>query len=162
MSELPRIRKVAAEPPYTLRITWRGRGVDRVDFTGVVSRFAPFAPLRDEAAFAAVTAVEFGTGVEWPGGLDMSAAALWRLAREQTAMTGADFVRWQEAHALSNHEAADLLGVALSTVKGYRRRKRPLPKAVQIACRAMAADPTAFYAHFRPRKPGRPRTRHAA
>ncbi len=162
MAELPRIGKVTAEPPYTLVIAWRGRGGDRVDMTGMVSRFPAFAPLRDETAFAAVEPVDFGTGVAWPGGLDMSAASLWRLAREQTAMTGADFVRWQEARGLSNREAADLLGVALSTVKGYRRRKRPLPKAVQIACRAMDADPTAFYAHFSPRKPGRPSIHRAA
>jgi hypothetical protein len=162
MAELPRIKNLKAEPPYTLHITWQKRGSDRVDMVGVVSRFSPFAPLRDETAFAKVALVDFGTGVEWPGGLDMSAASLWRLAQEQRAMTGADFVRWQKAHALSNQEAADLLGVALSTVKGYRRRKRPLPKAVQIACRAMDADPTAFYAHFSSRKPGRPGIHRAA
>lgn len=162
MSDLPRISEITAEPPCTLIIAWQGGGTDRIDMTAVISRFPGFAPLCDETRFAAILAVDFGTGVQWPGGVDMSAAALWRIAQEQRAMTGADFVRWQKAHALSNQEAADLLGVALSTVKGYRRRRRPLPKVVQIACRAMDADPTAFYAHFSPRKPGRPGIHRAA
>lgn len=162
MSELPRIERLKVERPYTLVIRWRDGKRSRVDLTGLVSRFAPFAPLRDEDVFAAVEIVDFGTGVEWPGGLDSSAAALYRVAQAQRAMTGADFVRWQKAHELSNQEAADLLGVAVSTVKGYRRRKRQLPKSVQIACHTIDSDPTAFYALFRPRRPGRPRQRRAA
>jgi hypothetical protein len=162
MSELARIDRVDVERPYTLIIRWRDGNRSRIDLTGLVSRFAPFASLRDEDVFFEIEIVDFGTGIEWPGGLDSSAAALHRLAQAQRAMTGADFVRWQKAHDLSNQEAADLLGVALSTVKGYRRRKRQLPKAVQIACHTIDADPTAFYAHFRPRKPGRPRQPRAA
>ena len=82
MSELPRIDKVRVERPYTLNIRWRQGGRDRVDLSDMVNRFPPFATLKDERAFAAARVVDFGTGIEWRNGLDISAAVLHRLARE--------------------------------------------------------------------------------
>ena len=72
-------------------------------------------------------------------------------------MIGKDFAAWQRSLALSNREAADVLGVALGTIKNYRREKGMLPAVVRIACTALAFDRTAFFAHYRPRHAGRPR-----
>ena len=83
MSKLPRIDKVMVEGPYTLSIRWRDGGRDRVDLSDMVSGFPPFAPLKDESAFNAAEVVDSGTGVQWPGGLDISATVLHRLANEQ-------------------------------------------------------------------------------
>jgi hypothetical protein len=49
------------------------------------------------------------------------------------------------------------LGVALSTVKGYRREGATIPDAIAIACRAMENEPMTLAAHFRPRRSGRPK-----
>jgi len=59
---------------------------------------------------------------------------------------------------LSNQEAAELLGISLSTWNSYKaggKDKVPLP--VAIACRAAQRDPIILQAHYRPRKVGRPR-----
>lgn len=57
---------------------------------------------------------------------------------------------------LSNQEAADALGLTLGTIKNYRNG-HTIPPAVAVACRAMMSDPHVMAAHYRPRKPGRPR-----
>ena len=53
-------------------------------------------------------------------------------------------------------KAADLLGVTARTINDDRAGGT-IPRAMQIACRALAEDKTVFQAHYRPRRPGRPR-----
>ena len=144
---------------HTLDVTWANRRKATIDLTGVISRSKRFKALKDAEAFKDVRVITHGWGIGWGCGLDYAAQSLDRLAREQEPMTGGDFARWQSALALSNQETADVLGVTLSTVKNYRRKKGALPAVVTIACSALAEDKMAFYAHFRPRRAGRPRGR---
>ncbi|MFQ5764902.1 MAG: DUF2442 domain-containing protein [Rhodospirillales bacterium] len=154
----PRIKAVrSGKQPYSLEVTWTNGRRTPVDMTGVVSRSEHFGALRDAEAFAAVRVVTHGWGIGWDCGLDYSAESLDRLAREQEPMTGDDFIAWQRNLELSNQEAADVLGVTLTTIKNYRRLKSHLPTMVTIACSSLAEDRTAFFAHFRPRRAGRPR-----
>ena len=140
-----------------MRITWRDGRTDFVDMAGVVAAFAPFEPLRDPPAFAAVHVADWGSGVEWDNGLDYASDSLDRLAEEQRDMVGADFRRWQAEMGLSIQETADLFEVAASTVKEYRKPERKLPIAWQIACRAMKNDRKTFLARYRPPLTGRPK-----
>ena len=155
---LPRVKAVRpGAKPYTLTVTWADGRRTAVDMTGVVARSKHFQALRDPKAFAAVRPITHGWGIGWAADLDYSARSLDRLAREQRPMTGKDFAAWQRTLALSNRETADVLGLSLGTVKNYRRCKGVLPAVVRIACTALADDKTALFAHYRPRRAGRPR-----
>lgn len=156
-----RIAHVQAHEPSRLTITWRNGGADTIDLAGVIAGFEPFAPLKDFQLFSTVSVVGHGSGIGWDNGLDYSADSLECLAEEQRVQTGEDFKTWQRSFDLSLQETADLFGVAVSTVKAYR--KLPvLPVAVQIACSAMKREKDVFYAHYRPRISGRPKKREIA
>ena len=158
VASLPRVKAVKASgEPYTLMVTWADGRRTLIDMTGVVARSKHFQALREPKAFASVRPITHGWGIGWASGPDYSARSLDRLAREQQPMTGRDFAAWQRVLGLSNREAADVLGLALGTVKNYRRHKGTLPAVVRIACTALADDRTAFFAHYRPRRAGRPR-----
>jgi hypothetical protein len=158
--EMPRIRDVRpGRNPYTLRVFWRGGGMNTIDMTGVVNRIRAFEPLQDTTVFRDVKVIDHGWAIGWGDGLELDypADALERLAEEQTEMTCEDFNSWQDSLALSIRETADLLGLSERTIKNYRACTHHIPVAVQIACRVMARDRTTLMAHYRPRKAGRPR-----
>lgn len=161
MSDLPRIATVRAEAPYRLHIDWIDGRTDAVDMRGIVEGFEPFAPLRDPDLFAQVAVAGFGSGVEWPNGLDYSAMSLAHVAEAQADMSGQDFRRWQEEMCLSIQETADIFGVTANTVKNYRKLEK-LPIAVKVACRALENDRETFFALYRRRYTGRPRKHSAA
>jgi len=151
-----RIANVQAHAPSQLTITWRDGVVDTIDMTGVIEGFEPFHCLREFALFQTAQVVGHGSGVEWVNGLSYSADSLECVADEQRVQTGEDFKTWQASFELSLQETADLFGVAVTTVKSYRKLK-VLPVAVQIACSSMKRAPDVFLAHYRPRKNGRPK-----
>ncbi len=161
---LPRVRRVRpAKAAKTLAVDWSTGERDIIDLTGLIARVAAFAPLEDAEIFATVEPVAFGTGIGWPAterpghdALDYGADTLHRLAAEQRPMAGADVIILRKRLRLSVQEFADLLEVSLGTMKNYQRADR-VPTPIAIALRAMAYDPTVLRAHFRPRKPGRPR-----
>jgi hypothetical protein len=157
MNQDPRIRNIKVIPPHGLEIRWKDKSSDRVDMTGVLWQHPVFAPLRDAARFARVEIINWGHGIEWPeDGLDYAAQNLQRLARLQTEMTEGDFSAWQARLKLSNQEAADVLGVTLSTIKNYRNG-RSLPRPTQLGCKVIEDDRILLDAFYRPRKTGRPR-----
>lgn len=157
IEQLPRIETAEVSGPHRLRVVWKDGRIDIIELEGMIADFEPFAPLRDPALFATVQVIEYGDGIAWDGGLDYGADSLRQLAEDQRAWTGEDMTQWQSHLGLSNQEAADLLGVALSTLKVYRAPNRPVPTNVKIACRALERDRSLFQAHYRPRTTGRPR-----
>jgi len=162
MTEMRRIAAARALPGYRLTITWQDGGNDIVDLTGVVTTVPLFAALRDEATFADVQVVAYGSGIEWNNGLDYSADSLAHFAESQRCMTGEDFRHWKRDMRLSLREAADLFGMSPSTMKTYLAPERELPVAFQIACLGMRRDQEMFLARYRPRRTGRPAKREAA
>lgn len=162
MNPTRRIAAVQALPGHRLHVTWQDGGSAAIDLTGLIHKKSVFAPLKDEAAFAQVETIDYGTGIEWANGLDYSADSLEVLAQEQTAMTPAAFRAWKAAMQLSTNEMADIFGMSASAIKAYLSGASPIPIAVQIACRAMRDDPDILYARFRPRVAGRPRKQPAA
>lgn len=116
------------------------------------------APLRSAQIFGRAAVSDHGAAIAWDDGdLAIDARHLVLLAGEQQAFDGAAIAAWQAAMALSNHEAADFLGIAVSTWHGYKTGST-IPVAVAMACRAARRDPLIMQAHLRPRRPaGRPR-----
>lgn len=157
-----RVKSVSAgEPPLTLSIVWNDGRRDDVDLSGLVARSRHFGVFADDPeAFRDVTVADWGYTVEWGNGLDWPAPNLRLLADEQRTVTGADLVSWQKDAGLSNQETADVLGVDIKTVKNWRVagfRHKPLPMTAQWSVRHLIQEPLALFAHFRPRRAGRPR-----
>lgn len=152
-----RIASVAALPGHRLAVVWQDGGEAAVDLTGVVQRLDYFAGLKDEAAFARVAVVDYGTGIEWENGIDYAADSIEMLASEQAGMRAADLAAWKREMELSLAEMADIFGVSVSTLKNYLAGHQTIPIAMQVACAAMRRDRTVLYARFRPRVAGRPR-----
>lgn len=159
-TEVPRIAKLKVVAPSTLVLSWRGGGSAEVNLAGWIATGGDFlAPLKAADVFATARIGGHGGAVEWAGGDDLAIDSyhLHLLAEEQRPFGADDFTAWQRAAKLSNQEAADFLGLALSTLHAYRKGST-IPTAVQIACRAALRDPMVMQAHYRPRVTGRPAT----
>jgi hypothetical protein len=156
---LPRIQSVAAEGPTMLKVKWKGGSANSIDLAGWIATGSPaLAPLKDPAIFSHPRVVEYGTAVAWDDDDDLmiDAAHLELIASEQRPFRAADAAKWQREVALSNGEAADLLGISVSTWAAYKAGAR-IPETIGMLCRAVRRDPILLYAHYRPRQRGRPR-----
>jgi hypothetical protein len=140
-------------------ISWRGGGHHEVDLSGWIATGGDdLAPLSNPETFAKARVAHYGSAIAWnDGDLSIDAVHLRTLAEEQKPFSPADLAAWQNATKLSNQEAADFLGVALSTFNLYKSRG-PVPPVVGMVCRASGRDPVLLQAHYRPRKAGRPKS----
>lgn len=159
--ETPRIERVAVGGPTALTVHWRGkRAADRVELAGWIATGGELlAPLLDPDEFAKAHVENFGTAVAWDhdGERIIDAMHLKLLAAEQKPFSNSDVRAWQTSVKLSNREAADLLGVSLSTWNTYKVNAR-IPSSIAMICRAVLRDPLMMQAHLRPTRPaGRPR-----
>jgi DNA-binding XRE family transcriptional regulator len=140
---LPRIASVAAgKKPMTLHIRWEKGEESRVDVSGLVKTFRVYEPLRGAPdLFRRVQVGEYGTDVCWPGGIDMAADTLWRLAQEQSGLTMSPdaFKHWRERKAYTLDTAAAALGLSRRMVAYYEKGAKPIPRVVALATRALDA-----------------------
>jgi hypothetical protein len=157
--ELPRIEAATVEGASTLRIHWRSkRNTDLVNLVGWIATGGDILkPLRDPAVFARAAVASYGTAIAWDeDDLAIDALHLKALADEQKPFNNEDVRTWQTTVNLSNNEAADLLGISVSTWNTYKVDAR-IPPAIAIVLRASLRDPLLMQAHLRPRTAGRPR-----
>ena len=157
---LPRIASVRAEAPATLFVRWESGGkVDRVDLSGWIATGGELlAPLSQGELFIRPYVGEYGAAVAWDDNdLLIDAFHLWQIAAEQKPFEASDASAWQEDMDLSNNEAADLLGISLSTWNAYKAGSSAVPPPISMICRAAQRDPIIVQAHLRRRKAGRPR-----
>jgi hypothetical protein len=143
---LPRIVAVAAADAPKLRIDWDNGAQTSVDVSGLIETFRVYAPLRDPALFRQVAVGEHGTDIVWPDDLDMAADTLWRLAQEQTGATLSPeaFRQWRERKAYTLDNAAAALGLSRRMVAYYEQGKKPIPRVVALATRALELEPDAI------------------
>jgi hypothetical protein len=160
--ELPRIEAVTVEGPSILRIRWRGkRNTDVVNLSGWIATGGDIlAPLKGAAIFERAHVAAYGGAVFWDddGELAIDALHLKMLANEQKPFNSRDCQEWQNTVKISNNEAAELLGISVSTWNSYKAGAS-IPQAVAIALRTALRDPLLMQAHLRPRTAGRPRKR---
>jgi hypothetical protein len=157
MDKLPRIDTVAVKGDRTLELRLRDGQKRSVSLAGFIARYENLAPLDDPAVFAKARVVAWGAAVGWTDDMEISAGLLLRAAEEQQPFRSADFTAWMQRLHVSNKEAADVLGLSLSSVKNMKSGDAEISTAVGAMCRALEADPSLFAAHFRPRVTGRPR-----
>jgi hypothetical protein len=151
--ELAKIKAVKpAKAPLTLNVTWEDDSKSRVDLTGLVHSSRHFGVFADDhVAFRRARIVNYGSGIEWPNGLDFSAQSLKILADEQRPMTGEDLDRFQSGRHLNIREIANILDCSERTIRDYKRfAKKELPKTWAITIRQCERDQTVFSAHYRP------------
>lgn len=94
----------------------------------------------DTAQFAQAKPGDWGHSVVWPNGTELGADSLW--AETLTATGRGDaraFLEWRRAHGMSLAKAAEALGLSRRTVAYYSNGERPVPKAVQLACKGWDA-----------------------
>jgi hypothetical protein len=160
MQKTPRIERVAVRGHTTLRVKWRAGPTDDVDLAGWIATGGDIlVRLNNSELFAKAAIVDRGAAVAWDDEDDLriDAVHLELLAREQRPFRAKEAAEWQSSMRLSNHEAAALLGIAVSTWNAYKAQGN-IPAAVAMLCRAARRDPIMMHAHFRPRRTaGRPR-----
>jgi Protein of unknown function (DUF2442) len=159
MDSIPRIERVTVISPTALRIKWKQGATDKVDLAGWIATGGDtLSALHQPAVFAKAEISDYGSSVAWDDDdLRIDSVHLELLAREQRPFGAKEATKWQEAMQLSNHEAASLLGIAVSTWNAYKS-EGTIPAAVAMLCRAAQRDPVVMNAHFRPRRAaGRPR-----
>jgi hypothetical protein len=156
---MPRISAVGAVGAGLIKVKWKDRTSDRVDLSGWIATGGDIlAPLRDGEIFRSPRVSEYGASIAWGNDDDLriDAVHLGQIAAEQRPFGAPAAVAWQKAMSLSNNEAADLLGISVSTWNAYKAGA-PIPAVVAMLCRAAQRDPILMQAHYRPRQAGRPR-----
>jgi hypothetical protein len=159
MDKTPRIQAVTVDGATTLKIKWRRGLTDSVDLAGWIAGGGDIlVALQEPALFRKPRVADYGAAVAWDDDdLRIDAVHLQQLALEQRPFGAKEAVEWQRAIGISNREAADLLGVSVSTWSAYKAGAT-IPNAVAMLCRAARRDPILMNAHFRPRRrAGRPR-----
>ena len=89
--------------------------------------------------FRQVRVGEHGTDIVWTDEIDIAADTLWRLAQEQAGVTLSpdDFKHWRERKAYTLDTAAEALGISRRMVTYYEQGKKPIPRVVALATRAL-------------------------
>lgn len=138
---LPRIAAVTAgKKPMTLRVRWDKGDESLVDVSGVITTFRVYEPLRRSPdLFRQVRVGEHGTDIVWTDEIDMAADTLWRLAQQQAGLTLSPdaFRQWRERHSYTLDTAAAALGISRRMVAYYEEGKKPIPRVVALATRAL-------------------------
>ncbi len=138
---LPRIVAVApGNKPMNLRVRWDKGDESLVNLSGVIATFRVYEPLRrSPELFRRARVGEHGTDIVWTDDIDMSADTLWRLAQEQSGVTlsAEAFREWRERHAYTLDTAAAALGVSRRMVAYYEQGKKPIPRVVALATKAL-------------------------
>lgn len=156
---VPRIRETRTIGPMSLAITWADGLEDAVDLSGWIGAGGTaLAPLTEPSLFATAAIVEHGGAVQWGDDEDLAidSAHIEALVEQQQPFGEAELNAWMVELGVSNQEAADMIGVGLSTWHTYKSGTAAIPRGVQIACRALARDKVMFEANYRPRRNGRP------
>lgn len=130
------ITSVRAGRGRKLFVTWADGYEATVDVGRLISRFATYAPLDDDARFRAARVGEEHWTVDFGSDLEITTDTLRRLALEQDGeiMSPESFHRWRAKHRLSLAAAAKALGVSERTVMYYSKGERVIPKTVRLAC----------------------------
>jgi hypothetical protein len=135
----PRITSATAQGGLLVAVVFADGWSACVDLAGFVAGFKSLNPLTDEALFARVAVEQWGSGLTWDdeGPLSIAATTVYRLACEQAGDAARTFDAWMMQHGFSATRAADVLGMSRRNIINYRTATRPIPKVVQLACKAV-------------------------
>ena len=130
----PKLKAVDALAPYRLRTTWSTGEVLEVDVESVLRDIPALTPLLDPQVFSKVRLARWGHGIEWLDA-ELGADNVYAWAKEQSgAVSHQMFDRWMHRNGLSLKTAADALGISRRMVSYYRTARKPIPRAIWLAC----------------------------
>ncbi|MGM4982428.1 DUF2442 domain-containing protein [Rhizobium sp. 11_C7_N12_5] len=130
---LPRAAKAEWIEKRLVRITWKNGKTSVVDLAPALLSRRVYMPLReDDALFAQLKVDEYGTGIEWPGGLDFS--ALWLSKLPSAEFDNASFRDAMDDLGMTLDGMAAALEISRRQVADYRKAK-PIPRNVAYATR---------------------------
>lgn len=137
--KLPRITSAEALKKMRVAVQFEDGWNADVDLSAFVAGFKSLKPLTSTALFARVAVEEWGSGLTWDdeGPLSIAATTVYRLACEQAGDAARSFDAWMMQHGFSAAKAADVLGMSRRNIINYRTATRPIPKVVQLACKAV-------------------------
>ena len=130
---LPRL--LSAEPleARKVRLVFKTGEERVVDLAPVLLSRRVVLPLRsDDQAFRAMQVNDYGTAIEWPGDLDLSAAWLARLP--SITFDNHDFRRAMDDLGMTLDGMAAALQISRRQVADYRKSK-PVPRSIALATR---------------------------
>ncbi len=137
MSSIDRPRIITSVTPLEgcrLRLVWSDGTKAEIDLNAIAATRS-FSPLRDAAVFAQARVGDWGHSVEWPGGIEIGADALWLETLSASERTDVrQFLEWRMANGLSLSKAAEALGISRRTVAYYSNGERKVPRAIMLAC----------------------------
>jgi hypothetical protein len=130
---------VEASPPATLKLKWSDGTRARADIAKLV-RGRAYRAVRG-AEFARVRVDEWGHGVVWPSGAELSAETLWLATLSATGRDDARaFLEWRLRHGLSLTATAQALGLSRRMVAYYSNGDKPVPRTIALACKGWELD----------------------
>jgi hypothetical protein len=131
-----RIANIKVVDGTVLHVTYSDGRLVCLDMNAVISTYAAFAPLADQAEFATVAVADWGWSLEWQCGATLDADRVFELSLEQAGMTeNVAFRHWQDSNGLSLAAAAEAIGLTRRTVSQYRTGARPVSRTVLLACK---------------------------
>lgn len=138
----PNIKAVIAKGGKEVEITWANDKLDSVDLVALIADLAGLATLDDQGIFDAVAVGEDGWSLLWPGGIEIGAETLWRMAREQAgeATPIGEFTAWRARNRLSLTDAAQALGITRRMVAYYEAGHYLIPRMVGLACKGWESE----------------------
>ena len=139
----PRLTEAQPLPGHLLRLVFVDGSTYTVRFSEFFADSPGLAPLREESAFLAGAADEWGWTVEWPTlDIQIGADTLWLDAQAQSAPDDntRTFAQWRARNRLSLAEAANALGMTPRTMSAYGTGSRPVPRYIALACKGWEAE----------------------
>ena len=136
MSEFffPRLESVQALQPYRLSTRWNTGEVLEVDIESTLRKVHALSALLDPRVFAKAHLVEWGNGIEWIDS-ELGADNVYAWAKEQAGLVSHQmFETWMHRNGLSLTSAAEGLGISRRMVSYYRTARKPIPRAIWLAC----------------------------
>jgi hypothetical protein len=130
----PKLQSVTAVAPFRLRTTWSTGEVLEVDVEPVLRSAPALAGLLDPVVFATARLSDWGHAVEWRDA-ELGADNVYAWAQQQAGRVSHQMLDdWMRRNGLSLDTAAEALGISRRSVGDYRTARRPIPRAIWLAC----------------------------
>jgi len=128
---------VQPQPHGRLHLEYADGGVFDVDIKPVIRRSRVFAPLKETTIFATARLGDHGAYVAFADDddLELGADNLRARAIEQQGGYSHEYLyEWMARHGLTQHNAANALGISRRMLGYYLSGAKPLPLTVALAC----------------------------
>lgn len=137
----PKIKEIEVQNDFKIRATFINGSTFTIDFKPFFLESPRLGELlSNQNDFEKVSASDCGWIIEWKDlDVQIGADTLWLDAQAQNAIDENTriFANWRARNGLSLSQAAKELGMTSRTMSDYGNGKRPVPKYIALACKAL-------------------------